>query len=154
MILAITRIISPAVSGCGLAGNQTVSFEIKNYSSTTFTNVPVYYNVNGGSDVMETILSLPPGITIHSFALPVNLLADTDYNFNFRVYEPTDNYRDNDSVLNYNFHTSPVISTFPYLEGFESGTANWYSKGQNNSWQWGTPAKTTISKAANGTKHG
>ena len=150
--IGITRIISPSVSGCGSAGSQTITFEIKNYSSTTFTNVPVYYNVNGGSDVMETILSLPPGITTHSFALPINLLADTDYNFNFRVYESTDNYRDNDSVLNYNFHTSPVISTFPYLEGFESGTANWYSKGQNNSWQWGTPAKTTINKAANGTK--
>ncbi|MBK6378614.1 MAG: S8 family serine peptidase [Chitinophagaceae bacterium] len=150
--IAVNRIISPAVSGCGLAGNQIVSVEIKNYSGTTFTNVPVYYNVNGGSDVMETILSLPPGITIHSFALPVNLLADTDYNFNFRVYESTDNYRDNDSVLNYNFHTAPVISTFPYLEGFESNTANWYSKGQNSSWQWGAPTKTVISKAANGTK--
>ncbi len=150
--IGITRIISPSVSGCGSAGSQTITFEIKNYSSTTFANVPVYYNVNGGSDVMETILSLPPGITTHSFALPINLLTDTDYNFNFRVYEPTDSYRDNDSVLNYNFHTSPVISTFPYLEGFESGTANWYSKGQNNSWQWGTPAKSTISRAANGTK--
>ena len=150
--VGITRIFSPAVSGCGMAGNQTVSFEIKNYTSTTFINVPVYYNVNGGSDVMETILSLPPGITTHSFALPINLLTDTDYNFNFRVYESTDSYRDNDSILNYSFHTSPVISTFPYLEGFESGTANWYSKGQNNSWQWGTPVKTTINKAANGTR--
>jgi len=150
--IGINRIISPAVSGCGMAGSQTISFEIKNYSSTTFTNVPVYYNVNGGADVMETIVSLPPGITTHSFALPITLLADADYNFNFRVYEATDNYRDNDSVLNYNFHTSPVIGTFPYLEGFESGTTNWYSKGQNNSWQWGTPAKTIINKAANGTR--
>jgi Subtilase family/Secretion system C-terminal sorting domain len=150
--IGINRIISPAVSGCGMAGSQTISFEIKNYSSTTFTNVPVYYNVNGGSDVMETIVSLPPGITTHNFALPINLLADTDYNFNFWIYESTDNYRNNDSILNYNFHTGPVISTFPYLEGFESGTANWYSKGQNNSWQWGTPAKTIINKAANGTR--
>jgi hypothetical protein len=150
--IGISRIISPAVSGCGLAGNQTVSFEIKNYSSTTFTNVPVYYNVNGGGTVMETIASLTPGLTTHNFALPVNLLPDTDYNFNFWIYEATDNYRNNDTVLNYNFHTAPVISTFPYLEGFESGTGSWYSKGQNNSWQWGTPAKTIINKAANGTK--
>jgi Subtilase family/Secretion system C-terminal sorting domain len=150
--IGITRIISPAVSGCGSAGSQPISFEIKNYSGSTFTNVPVYYNVNGGSTVMETIASLPPGITTHTFVLPENLLADTDYNFNFWINEPTDNYNSNDSILNYNFHTSPVISTFPYLEGFESGTANWYSKGQNNSWQWGTPAKTIISKAANGTK--
>jgi hypothetical protein len=101
---------------------------------------------------METILSLPPGTTTHNFASPINLLADADYNFNFRVYEATDGYRNNDSILNYNFHTSTIISTFPYLEGFEGGTANWYSKGQNNSWQWGTPAKVIINKAANGTK--
>lgn len=150
--IAVNRIISPSVSGCNMAGSQTISVEIKNYSSTTFSNVPVYYNVNGGSDVMETIVSLPPGISTHNFASPVNLLADADYNFNFWIYESTDNYRNNDSILNYNFHTSPVISTFPYLEGFESGTANWYSKGQNNSWQWGTPTKTIINKAANGTK--
>ncbi len=150
--IGITRIISPNVSGCGLAGSQTISYEIKNYSGTTFNNVPVYYNVNGGAAVMETIASLPPGITTYSFALPVNLLADADYNFNFWVYESTDNYRNNDSVLNYNFHTAPVISTFPYLEGFESGVGSWYSKGQNNSWQWGTPAKIIINKAANGTK--
>jgi hypothetical protein len=150
--IGITRILSPAYSGCGAAGNQPVSFEIKNYSSSTFTNVPVYYSVNGAAPVMETIASLPPGISTQTFVLPVNLLPDNDYNFNFWINEPTDNYSSNDSVLNYNFYTSPVISTFPYLEGFESGTSNWYSKGQNNSWQWGTPAKTIINKAANGTK--
>lgn len=148
--IGINRIISPDASGCGSAGNQPVSFEIKNYSTNTFTNVPVYYKVNGGSAVMEVIASLPPGVTAHTFVLPETLLADTDYDFNFWVAEPTDNYKDNDSVLNYTFHTSPVISSFPYLEGFESGTANWYSKGQNNSWQWGAPAKTIINKAANG----
>jgi len=150
--IGITRILSPSVSGCGLAGNQTISFEIKNYSSTTFSNVPVYYNVNGGAPVMETIASLPPGLTTHNFAVTENLLADADYNFNFWVFEATDNYRNNDSILNYNFHTAPVVSTYPYLEGFESSTGGWYAKGQNSSWQWGTPTKTVISKAANGTK--
>jgi hypothetical protein len=150
--IGITRIISPSVSGCGMAGNQPITFEIKNYSSTTFANVPVYYNVNGGATVMETIVSLPPGITTHNFTLPENLLINTDYNFNFWVNEPSDNYQDNDSILNFSFRTSAIIISFPYLEGFEGGTAGWYSKGQNNSWQWGTPAKTIINKAANGTK--
>lgn len=150
--IAITRILSPAISGCGLAGSQPVSFEIKNYSSNTFTDVPVYYNVNGGATVMETIPSLDPGLTIHTFAIPENLLVNTDYSFNFWINEPTDNYKSNDSVLKYDFHTAPVINTFPYLEGFESGDGSWYSKGQNNSWQWGTPANSIIDKAANGSK--
>ena len=150
--IGITRINSPLFSGCGVAGSQPISFEIKNYSGSTFSNVPVYYTINGGSPVMETIASLPPGVTTHVFAAPVNLVLDADYSFNFWLNEPTDNYNSNDSILNYNFHVSPVINTFPYLEGFESNAGSWYSKGQNNSWQWGTPAKTIINKAANGTK--
>jgi Secretion system C-terminal sorting domain len=101
---------------------------------------------------METIASLAPGLTAQTFAAPVTLTVNTDYSFNFWVNEPTDNYSSNDSILNYNFHTSPVISTFPYLEGFETNTGSWYSKGQNSSWQWGTPANTMINKAANGSK--
>ena len=150
--IGITRIISPSVSGCGSAGSQFVSFEIKNYSSSTFTNVPVYYTINGGGAVTETIALLSPGITTHTFLAPVNFTLDTDYSFNFWLNEPTDNYRSNDSILNFAFHVSPVISTFPYLEGFEGSAGSWYSKGQNSSWQWGTPNKTIINKAANGTK--
>lgn len=150
--IGILSILSPSKTGCGTYGSQPVSLQIKNYSSGAFTNVPVYYRVNGGPPVMETIASLPPGVYTHTFAAPENLTINTDYNFDFWVNEPTDNYNNNDSVLNYAFHTSQVINTFPYLEGFESNDGGWYSKGSNNSWQWGTPAKTTINKAANGTK--
>ncbi len=150
--IAITKIVSPSINGCGMSGSQPVSIEIKNYSSTTFTNVPVYYSVNGGLAVMEIIASLPPGVSPHTFAAPENLLVNTDYSFDFWLNEPTDTYNDNDSILNYDFHTSLVISTYPYLEGFESNDGSWYSKGSNSSWQWGTPAKTIINKAANGTK--
>jgi hypothetical protein len=78
--------------------------------------------------------------------------VNTDYSFDFWVKEPTDTYNPNDSILNHAFHTSPVINTFPYLEGFESNDGSWFSKGSNNSWSWGTPAKTMINKAANGAK--
>ena len=150
--IGILNIISPSITGCGNFGSQPVSLNIKNYSSTTFTNVPVYYTLNGGAPVMETIATLPPGITPHTFAVPVNLLINTDNSFNFWVNEPSDTYNHNDSILNYAFHTSPVVNTFPYLEGFESTDGSWYARGSNSSWQWGTPAKTIINKAANGTK--
>lgn len=150
--IGILKIISPSITGCGAYGAVPVSLQIKNYSSSTFSNVPVYYNVNGGSPVMEIIASLPPGVYTHSFAAPENLSVNTDYSFDFWVNEPTDNYNNNDSVLNYAFHTSQVITGFPYLEGFETNDGNWYAKGTNNSWQWGTPVKSRINKAANGTK--
>lgn len=150
--IGILNIVTPSATGCGNYGTQAVSLNIKNYSAATLTNVPVYYSLNGGLPVMETIPSLPPGITPHTFASPVNLLVNTDYSFDFWVHEPSDMYNNNDSILNYTFHTSPVINIFPYLEGFEANDGSWYAKGSNSSWQWGTPAKTIINKAANGTK--
>lgn len=45
----------------------------------------------------------------------------------------------------------PVISTFPYTEGFESGQA-WTSGGSGNDWAWGTPAHPMINSAGGGTK--
>ena len=54
--------------------------------------------------------------------------------------------------MSISFQTTPVISSFPYLEGFESNNGYWYTGGINSSWQWGTPAKTIIDKAANGAK--
>jgi len=152
--IGISRIISPSITGCGTAGSQPVSIEIKNYSSSTFTLVPVYYSVNGGAAVMETIASLPPGITAHTFAVPENLLVNTDYSFDFWINEPTDTYNSNDSILNYDFHTSPVISTFPYLEGFESNEGSWYVKGQNSSWQWERLPIPLSTKQQTAAKHG
>lgn len=150
--IGILNIVSPSVTGCGNYGTQSVSLNIKNYSASTLTNVPVYYSINAGAPVMEIIPSLLPGITAHTFAAPVNLLVNTDYSFDFWTHEPSDSYNHNDSILNYTFRTSPVVNTFPYLEGFESNDGSWYAKGSNSSWQWGTPAKTVINKAANGTK--
>ena len=45
----------------------------------------------------------------------------------------------------------PVISTFPYNEGFES-VAAWTSGGLNNDWEWGQPAHPLINSAGGGTK--
>lgn len=45
----------------------------------------------------------------------------------------------------------PMISTFPYAEGFEAGPA-WTSGGTASDWAWGTPAHPLINSAGGGTK--
>ncbi len=72
------------------------------------------------------------------------------YHIKAWVSNPTDNYRNNDSSSDYTIQTTPLISQYPYLEGFENNDGYWYSGGQNNSWQWGKPSKKIIHKAANG----
>ena len=149
--VAITQVISPVVTGCNMNGTQLVSIRVKNYSATTFNNVPVFYRINGGSTISELIPVIAPNSTqVFTFTTQANLLINTDYSFDIWLHALSDTYNSNDSILNYAFHTSPVISTFPYLEGFESGNGNWYQNGTNSSWVLGTPAKTIINKAANG----
>ncbi|MFM2206721.1 MAG: hypothetical protein RL213_696 [Bacteroidota bacterium] len=43
-----------------------------------------------------------------------------------------------------------TVSTFPYAESFESGTAGWSTGGTNSDWALGTPAKATIASAGDG----
>lgn len=154
--ITLLSVSSPVAGGCNAIGVQPVSVTIKNYSSTVFTNVPVSFRVNGGSIVTETIPTIPANtIQPFTFAATVNLTANANYSFDFWVTEPTDNFRGNDSVINYTFHTSPSIAVtpaVPYLQGFETDEGSWYTAGVNSSWQWGTPAKTIINKAPNGTK--
>ena len=151
--VAITAVASPSASGCGMSGTQQVAIVIKNFSAATFTNVPVYYSFNGGAPVSETIPGIAPNSTqTFIFSTSALLSANTDYSFNFWLNAPGDNYSSNDSIINYTFHTSPLINTFPYLEGFENNDGNWYQKGTNSSWEWGTPTKVVINKAANGNK--
>ncbi len=45
----------------------------------------------------------------------------------------------------------PMISAFPYSEGFEAGPA-WTSGGTASDWAWGTPAHPLINSAGGGTK--
>ena len=151
--VAITSVVSPTVSGCGMTGTQTVAITIKNYSVTNFVNVPVHYSINGGTPVSELVPLIGPNSTqTYLFTTAATLTSNTDYSFNFWLSAPGDNYSSNDSVINYSFHTSPLINTFPYLEGFEISDGSWYQKGSNSSWEWGAPAKTIINKAANGNK--
>ena len=151
--LGLNALIQPVLSNiCNLSSAEIISAQVKNYSNGTFTNVPISYSING-TTVTETIPSIGPNQTmIYNFSKTADLSAYQNYILGLWVSNPSDNYHKNDSLLNINFQTTPVISNYPYLEGFENNNGYWYTQGINDSWQWGTPAKTIINKAANGTK--
>ena len=150
--IELSAVLAPT-SGCGALGSQLLQIKVKNYGATFATSVPVNYRVNGGAIVSEVIPNLAAGaFTNFTFTTPITFTNNTNYNIDVWVKAASDNFRINDSLLQYNIHTSPVITSFPYLEGFETNDGNFYSAGKNNSWQLGTPTKTVISKAANGGK--
>ncbi|HEY4287673.1 MAG TPA: S8 family serine peptidase [Puia sp.] len=149
--IGITALISPDPgSNCSLSSAQAITFKVKNYTSSTVTNVPVTFSINGSTHP-EIIPSINGKDSVnYTFTQLVNLSAYGYYTFTGWVKLTGDNYSANDTLAPVTIHTVPLISTFPYLEGFESGDGYWYTGGTNSSWQWGTPAKTIINKAANG----
>ncbi len=151
--ISLTEIVSPTKNVCNLSAATPITVKIKNYEKNTLTNIQVNYRINNGSTVSEVIPSLTGQTSInYTFATPANLSAFMEYNIDFWVSVAGDTYLSNDSIVKYNFYNSPLINSFPYLEKFETNDGYWYAKGTNSSWEWGTPTKTIINKAANGTK--
>jgi hypothetical protein len=145
-------LVQPSLKNvCSLGNAEQISVLIRNYASVTQVNIPVTYIVNQDT-VTESIAALLPNDSLlYTFSRTVDMSAYQAYHIKTWVSNPADNYRNNDSSADYIIQTSPLISQFPYLEGFENNNGYWYSGGINDSWQWGKPAKTIIHKAANGT---
>lgn len=151
--LAMQAILQPNLTNiCNLSNSETVSVQVKNYSHGAISNVPVFYSINGAV-VSETIPAVPADTVItYTFTHKADLSAFQPDTLDAWVNYSGDTYHKNDSIVNIAFQPTPYINTYPYLEGFESSNGGWYTGGINSSWQWGTPAKTVINKAANGAK--
>ncbi|MDH7464380.1 S8 family peptidase [Chitinophagaceae bacterium 26-R-25] len=150
--IGVLSFVGPDTSNiCQFGSAEQVSIHLKNYTATTLSNVPITVNVNGATTT-EIIGAVPPGEMTYTFTHTVDLSTFQQYTISAWVKNPTDNYPNNDTLQPITFHTTPFINTFPYVEGFENNNGNWYTDGVNDSWEWGTPLKPVISKAANGSK--
>ncbi|HPH91317.1 MAG TPA: S8 family serine peptidase [Ferruginibacter sp.] len=149
--IGVLAINTPDKTGCGLSSSEPVSVKIKNYQNNILTNVQVSYRINNGAVVTETIPSIAANNdTDYVFIQRANFSAFSDYKLDVWAKFSSDNYASNDSILSYTFHGSPVISSYPYYQDFETTNGNFYTYGTNGTWQWGTPSKSLINKAANG----
>ena len=148
--IGILNFISPtAGSHCALSAATPITILVKNYANAAAASIQVSYAVNGDT-VNETIASINAGDSLsYTFAKLADLSAYQTYTISTWVHYSGDDYAANDTSA-ISLHTSPLIGSFPYLEGFESGNGNWFTGGVNSSWQWGAPQKTIINKAANG----
>ncbi len=149
--VAVKKILAPSLNICSLSSSEQISVQIKNYNNIALNNLRISYQINNASIVTETINEIEPFQSMdYIFSQSADLSAYADYNIKVWVKYNDDSYPENDSLLNFKIRSSPVINTYPYLEGFENNNGNYYTKGNNSSWEWGTPSKDVINKAANG----
>lgn len=151
--IAVTKINVPSTAACSLSATEDISIKIKNFNPIVLNGLQASYQINGGAIVTETIAAIAANQTLdYTFTQKADLSAYTEYAIKVWVKYVGDDYPVNDSILDYTIHTSPLITSYPYLESFENNDGYFYTKGTNTSWEWGVPANTIINKAANGNR--
>jgi hypothetical protein len=148
----LLSIIEPVGSSCALGSSTIIKVSIRNSSSGTINNIPVRYRIDGSNWISEIIPVIPANTTVnYSFTAPANLSSFGEHLIEAVVDLTGDNFHENDSAR-LTIVNAPLISSYPYLENFESGKGNWYATGKNSSWEFGEPASIHINKAAGGSK--
>ncbi len=151
--LTTSAIVSP-ISGC--TGTPPVlRANVRNVGYEAQSNFPVCYTINGTAPVCQTFSgTLEPGQETSIIFAGATAILNPPGNYSISVYTnlATDQNRQNDSLARYNFQNIPLINTFPYFESFETNNGGWIPGGTNPSWELGTPAKSVIQGAGQGTK--
>jgi hypothetical protein len=150
----LLRIVSPLPTNCGLPSNVPLAVQVRNGVNYALHNVFLFYRVDGAGTVFSgSIDSIGAKDTINfTFPQLLNIAPGSTHTLDVWLIKGGDTYTDNDSIWNYSFRNSVIVSNYPYLENFEANDGGYYSDGVNNTWQYGTPAAQQIKKAASGTK--
>ena len=150
---AITGIVTPLPTNCGLPSTTPLTVQVHNGVNYTLYNIQLFYKMAGGFVYTGIIDSIMAKATVnYTFAQELSVAAGSTNDLSVWLSAAGDTYTANDSILNYNFRNSVIVSSFPYLENLEANSGGYYTEGINDSWQYGTPASPKINKAASGTK--
>jgi hypothetical protein len=150
--IQLISIDTPAVASCGLSNAVPVRITVRNSSSSAINNVPIKLQVDGGGVTTENIPLIGARASIsYTFTASANLAAFGGHTVKVWADLPTDTYHLNDTSL-VAIYNAAVVSSFPYLQNFETDNGSWYPDGKNATWQYGTPASVKINRAASGTK--
>lgn len=145
---------TPNSLSCNPGASVPVRVTIRNTSDAIVTNVPVVLKVDGSIVATESIPSIPANDTVHYTFNPgtANLSGGGSHVIQVYVSYASDNVRDNDTTQ-ITVRSLPLITSFPYLQDFESGDGSWYTSSAGfTSWEYGTPLSAKVRRAASGTK--
>jgi hypothetical protein len=155
--VGVASLLSPE-SDCGLPADGTISLVLKNYGGAPQTLIPFNYRING---VPGNVAYPNDGVYtgVLSFDSTAVVSFDNGYDFSNPItYEVKvwtelegDPNPDNDTLTVSVVHT-PLISQFPYLFDFETGSQGWMpaSESMFSSLELGIPSNTTINSAFSG----
>lgn len=146
------RVVSPQPANCGLPSELPLTITVRNGVNQTLHNVQLFYSMDSGAIHSGVIDSIRGKDSVHyTFAEMLSIGSRADHSITVWLQESGDSYTQNDTILNYHFINSKIITEYPYLENFEASDGGYYASGFLSSWAYGIPASNSISMAASGT---
>lgn len=150
--LQMLSIDAPLKASCGLTNATSIKVSVRNSANNAISNIAVRYRINNGAWISETIPSIAANTTVqYNFTTTADLSGLSTYSIQAIVDYTSDSFKENDTTAT-TVINSPIISSYPYLQNFETSNGYWYTDGINSSWQYGTPASQKINRAASGAK--
>jgi hypothetical protein len=125
--VGVIGIVSPAIIGPVFNDHESVTIEIKNYSTETVSNFDVSYQIDGGTVITETISEtlLAFETTTYTFSSTVDLLGTASIDIVSYTGLSSDTNTDNDSI---SINILPT-ELFTLFDGVQH---NYGSAGQTN----------------------
>lgn len=150
--IQLVSIDTPVVVACNLNTTVPVKATVRNTMNAAINNIPIVLKVDGTVVATESIATIAANTTLqYTFAATANLSAPGNHLVELWVDFATDNVRVNDTAR-VTANSLPLITSFPYLENFESNNGYWYTTSTSSSWQYGAPNSPKITRAASGSK--
>jgi len=144
--------VSGPMPYCGMT-LDTIRMSIFNAGTSAQSSYSATYSLDGGVTWItpENITTtINPGDTLnYTFTTLADFSTPGTYNIMAAVILSGDGDSNNDTIAGNPVNSTPVISTYPYMQDFE-GTQYWHAGGVASSWQLGTPAASVINSAASG----
>jgi hypothetical protein len=149
----LVSVVSPDKMGCGLVGSIPLQLLVYNSDNLPQDTIQMNYRLDNGPIISELLPLIAAKDTIfYTFQAQLSNLTTGYHRLDIWLVNPGDSYLPNDSIINFQFRNQPVVDVYPYLQTFEASDGDWFTEGQNSSWQYGTPNSFNVKKAASGTK--
>ena len=121
---SVTELVSPGgdLQNCQDLSNYVISIDVENKGLNSISNIPVFYSVNGGPVVSETVTATlaPFATVVYDFTATYDLSVPGVYNFIVWSDYVADGNHYNDTVQKVIEVFAGVIETLPYTENFET----------------------------------
>jgi hypothetical protein len=149
----LLAISSPQKANCALLATEPLVVSIYNSDNLPQQNVQLFYKLDNGSVVQNTLSSIAPKDTVlFTFSQVMDLSAVGLHIVDVWLVAAGDTYLPNDTITAYPLRNKRLVTEYPCLERFEADNGTWYTEGIKTSWEYGTPVSQKIDKAASGTK--